>query len=218
MTNEKASNEVSPDDPCPFLRALVHQALLKGDRVSVGEISSTIIGVAKAGDGSPDLPSAAIRAIALIAHGFEPLSVANTGLHGVRPDKLRNGPLDKRGAGSRILDSHAVVNEAELSRLAGFASDKRTTDGASEPGLNAAELTTMMDQNFSRAKGHRRRIDRQLMNAEWPVLLKVLGIEGPDGRYLSVADVTRLFVERTLPERVMDRLGLASSAVGGATA
>jgi hypothetical protein len=44
------------------------------------------------------------------------------------------------------------------------------------------------------------------MNGEWPILLRVLGKQGKSGRYLSVADVRRLSVERQLPERMIGRL------------
>ena len=62
-----------------------------------------------------------------------------------------------------------------------------------------------MDANFDRAKGARRPIDRQLMNGEWPVLLRIMGKGAGDDRYLSVAEVRTLFVER-LPERIAARL------------
>ena len=61
--------DVSPNNPCPFLRALVSQGMLPDDVAGLGEISKTIAKTAKAGDGSPQLPAAAIRAIALIANG-----------------------------------------------------------------------------------------------------------------------------------------------------
>ena len=64
------------------------------------------------------------------------------------------------------------------------------------------EITTFMDANFKRAQGTRRRIDRALMNGEWPVLLRVMGKKGTGGRYLSVADVEELVVQRRLPERM----------------
>ena len=66
-TTRKA--DVSPNNPCHFLRALVSQAMLPDDVAGLGEISKTIVKTAKAGDGSPQLPAAAIRAIALIANG-----------------------------------------------------------------------------------------------------------------------------------------------------
>jgi len=202
----KADIKVSPNNPCPFLRALVQQGLLRDDVEAIGDVTSTIVKVAKTGDGSPNLPSIAIRAIALIANGLGPIAIVQTGLRGLRLDALRNGPLDKKGVGSRILDSHAVVNEAELERLKEFASDKEAADGTTEPGLDNADLTRMMDANFARAEGNRRGIDRKLMDGEWPELLKVMGKPGKKGRYLSIAEIRRLFVERTLPERMMQKL------------
>jgi len=63
-----------------------------------------------------------------------------------------------------------------------------------------------MDANFVRAAGRRRSIDRTLMIGEWPVLLKVMGKEGPGGRYLGLQDVIDLFKERSFPERMNQRL------------
>ncbi len=65
-----------------------------------------------------------------------------------------------------------------------------------------------MDANFERAKGARRRIDRKLMNGEWPVLLNIMGKGEGEERYLSVAEVRTLFVERRLPDRIAGRLML----------
>ena len=45
-----------------------------------------------------------------------------------------------------------------------------------------------------------------LMKGEWPVLLKILGKGEGEERYLSVAEVRTLFVERRLPERITARL------------
>ncbi|MEK8034055.1 hypothetical protein AACH06_24795 [Ideonella sp. DXS29W] len=195
-------NDVSPGNPCPFLRALVSQGLLPDGGASLGEVTQTIRRVAATGDGSPDLPAVAIRAIALIANGLGPFSLARNATSGVRLNELRNGPLDKKGAGSGILDSQARVVDAELKRLATFASNKTDASGRTELGLSLDELTTMMDANFERAAGRRRAVDRRLMDGEWPVLLKVLGKEGPNGRYLAVADVNTLIKERRLPARM----------------
>ena len=206
MQKARVDIKVSPNNPCPVLRALVQQELLRDDVASIGDVTSTIMRVANAGEGSPSLSSIAIRAIAFIANGLGPVAVVQSGLRGLRLDAIRNGPLDKKGAGSRILDSHAFVNEAELERVKGFASDKQAADGTAEPGLDDADLTRMMDENFARAEGNRRGIDRKLMDGEWPVLLKVMGKDGKDGRYLSFAEVRSLFVDRTLPERMMKKL------------
>ena len=75
--------DVSPNNPCPFLRALVSQGMLPDDVAGLGEISKTIVKTAKAGDGSPQLPAAAIRAIALIANGLGPLQLASNALGGL---------------------------------------------------------------------------------------------------------------------------------------
>jgi hypothetical protein len=104
---------------------------------------------------------------------------------GAQLDALRDGPLDKHGSGSRILDATAQVNEAELARLAEFGKDRQDPSGSSERGLTAQEITAYMDANFARAKGKRRWIDRQLMKGEWPVLLRIMGKGEGDERYLS---------------------------------
>ncbi len=206
MTSTPGSPQVSPNDPCPFLRALVAHGLLADDVVSVGEVTKTIVNVASAGDGQPQLPSSAIRAIALVANGLSPLQVVRNGLGGLRLSELRNGPLDKKGAGSRVLDASARIDTAELARLDDFASDKTDADGHVERGLDLAELRRMMDANFERAAERRRGVDRWLMNGEWPILLKVMGKLGKLGRYLSTTEVRDLFVERRLPERMSRRL------------
>ena len=200
------TNDVSPNNPCPFLRALVGQGMLPDDAVGIGELTATLQKVAKAGDGAPTLPAAAIRAIALMANGLSPAQMMRNGLGGVRLGSLRNGPLDKKGVGSGILDATATVVEAELSRLDEFASEKVDADGRTERGLGLTELIRMMDANFERAKGRRRKIDRRLMDGEWPILLKVMGKRGRSGKYLSVDEVRQLFRERRLPERMTARL------------
>lgn len=201
-----ANEEFSPNNPCPFLRALVAQGLLKEDVAAIGDVTKTIVRVAKTGDGAPDLPPTAIRAIALIANGLSLLQMTRNALGGVRLNALRNGPLDKKGAGSGILDAKAQLNAAELDRLDEFAGDKLDAEGRVERGLDASDLERMMDANFERAAGRRRNIDRRLMNGEWPILLRVMGKQGKGGRYLSVAEVRQLFVERKLPERMSKRL------------
>ncbi len=201
--------EVSPNNPCPFLRALVSQGLLPDDVAPLSTVSGTIVKVARAGDGAPALPAAVIRAIALVANGVGPLQLARNGLGGLRLDGLRGGPLDKKGVGSGILDAQGIVVDAELARLETFASRKLDAEGKAEAGLDLAELTRMMDANFERAAGRRRKIDRRLMDGEWPVLLKVMGKDGRDGRYLSVKELKQLFRERTLPARMLGRLAAA---------
>ncbi|MEQ1877506.1 MAG: hypothetical protein ABL958_12745, partial [Bdellovibrionia bacterium] len=64
----------------------------------------------------------------------------------------------------------------------------------------------MMDANFERSKGRRRKIDRRLMDGEWPVLLGVMGKGAGKDRYLSLAELNELFHENTLPQRVITRI------------
>jgi len=152
------------------------------------------------------LPNSAIVGIALVANGLGPMALFDAQMHGLRLNALRGGPLDKKGAGSRILDSRGTVDAKELTRLRGFATKQVHADGSSELGLGSTELRSYMDANFERAAGRRRLIDRALMIGEWPVLLKVMGKEGSTGRYLSLRDVETLFTKRRLPARMTRRL------------
>ncbi len=197
---------MSANNPCPFLRALVAMGKLADDQEPLAKVASVVAATARAGDGRPVLPRTAIFAVASVANGWGPLSLVGTQWHGLQLNSLRGGPLDKKGAGSGILNALGAVDAKELSRLQGFAKEKPNADGSSELGLGGAELRAYMDVNFERAAGRRRTIDRALMNGEWPVLLKVMGKEGRDGRYLSLQDVIDLFRKCSLPERMKKRL------------
>jgi hypothetical protein len=165
-----------------------------------------VAATARAGDGRPVLPGTAIFAIASVANGLGPLSLVDAQWHGLQLNALRGGPLDKKGVGSGILDARGVVDAKEVSRLRDFAEEKANDDGSSELGLGMPELRAYMDANFARAAGRRRTIDRTLMIGEWPVLLRVMGKEGPGGRYLGLLDVIDLFKNRRFPERMNKRL------------
>lgn len=197
---------VSANNPCPFLRALVATGKLADGREPLEKVAAVIVATASAGDGQPVLPGSAVYGIGLVANGLGPAALLDTRLHGLKLDALRGGPLDKKGVGSRLLDSHGVVDAKEVARLKKFAKDMVSSDGSSEPGLGLPELRAYMDANFERAAGRRRRIDRALMIGEWPVLLKVMGKEGSTGRYLSLRDVVELFTNRRLPERMNKRM------------
>jgi hypothetical protein len=153
---------------------------------------------------------AKIFMVAQMANGISPFSQMRSLLQGAILDQLRNGPLDKHGAGSRILDQHAVVHEDEIARLATFGSDYKASDGSVERGLSAAEIKTFMAANFQRAKDQHppsyailHCYYPLLMLGEWPVLLDIMGKgEGKD-RYLSVAEVRTLFVEQRFPDRIV---------------
>ncbi|MGB8401254.1 hypothetical protein [Bradyrhizobium sp.] len=197
---------VSPKNPCPFLRALVAEGLVGGQFVPLATLSETI----KAASGEQGLKAilagVQVYFVALIANGLSPLRLLRSFWSGAELDALRDGPLDKHGCSSRILGTTAEVSEAELERLASFGKDRQDPSGGIERGLTIEEITAYMDANFDRAAGARRPIDRKLMNGEWPVLLKIMGKGDGEGRYLSVAEVRTLFVERRLPARIVARL------------
>jgi hypothetical protein len=204
--SDTAQTAVSPNNPCPFLRALVATDVVEGHIVPLSTLSRTI-GAASGEKGLKET-SVGVKTylVALIANGFGPLRLLRSWWSGAELDALRDGPLDKHGSGSRILGVTAEVNEAELERLAGFGKDRQDPAGGLERGLTLPEITSYMDANFDRAKGARRPIDRQLMDSEWPVLLRIMGKGEGDQRYLSLAEVRTLFLERRLPDRIAARL------------
>ena len=202
--------QVSPDNPCPFLRALVAGNYVGGHIVPLPQLTATI-DRATGKTGLAALSAGAkIFMVAQMANGISPFSQMRSLLQGAILDQLRNGPLDKHGAGSRILDQHAVVHEDEIARLATFGSDYKASDGSVERGLSAAEIKTFMAASFQRAKDQHppsyailHCYYPLLMLGEWPVLLDIMGKgEGKD-RYLSVAEVRTLFVEQRFPDRIV---------------
>jgi hypothetical protein len=121
-------------------------------------------------------------------------------------DIYSNDPTPPINVGSRILNATGRIDENELARLDHFAADKVDSSGMVERGLGIDQLRTMMDANFARAVGKRRRIDRALMQGEWPILLRVMGKPSAQGRYLSLIELHTLFVERRLPPQIVQRL------------
>src|SRR5581483_8182712 len=166
---------VSPNNPCPFLRTLVAGGYVDGHVVPLPKLTGTIESATGEKGLKERLAGLEIYLVALIANGLNPLRLFKSWWSGAVLDELRNGPLDKHGAGSRILEPDGHVNEFEIKRLAEFGSDYPNPSGGTERGLNSRQITAYMDANFERAKGHRRSIDRKLMNGEWPVLLKIMG-------------------------------------------
>src|ERR1700719_2856363 len=197
---------VSPNNPCPFLRGLVAGGYVGGHSVPLPKLTGTIEAATGEKGLKERLAGLEIYFVALIANGLGPLRLLKSWWSGAVLDELRNGPLDKHGVGSRILNVDGQVDEAEIARLAEFGSDYADGSGSTERGLNSQQVPTYMNANFARAKGHRRPIDRLLMNGEWPVLLNILGKGEGDDRYLSVAEVRTLFVERKFPARIAARL------------
>jgi hypothetical protein len=198
---------VSPNNACPFLRALVAGGYISGHVEKLSTIAGTIVAASREAPGETALPERMVYLIAMIANGLRPMRLARSVQMGAQLDSLRGGPLDKRGAGSRILDAAGRIDEGELARLDEFAADRiDASSGAVERGLGIEQLRTMMDANFARAAAGRRWIDRRLMEGEWPVLLRVMGKPSSQGRYLSLSELRTLFVARCLPTRITQRL------------
>ncbi|QIG95166.1 MULTISPECIES: hypothetical protein [unclassified Bradyrhizobium] len=211
--SEAAAPQVSPNNPCPFLRALVAGNYVGGHIVPLPELTGTIgRATGKTGLAGADA-KAKIFMVAQMANGIGPFSQLRSLTHGAILDELRNGPLDKHGAGSRILDQHAVVHEDEIARLATFGKDYPNPDGGTERGLSASDIKTFMAANFQRAKDEHppsyailHGYYPLLMLGEWPVLLDIMGKGDGNDRYLSVAEVRTLFVERRFPDRIVTLL------------
>ena len=197
---------VSPNNPCPFLRALVANGYVGGHVVPLSKIAE-MVGLAsgEAGFAQTDV-RIKTRMVAVIANGLGPLRILQSATSGAVLDELRDGPLDKHGGGSRILDADARVHEDEIARFAGFGKDRPDPDGGVERGLTASEIDTFMKANLRRDGDKARWYYPFLMKGEWPVLLNILGKGVGRERYLSVAEVRTLFVERRLPERITARL------------
>jgi len=195
---------VSANNPCPFLRALVANGYVDGHIVPL----SKLCGVIEAASGKQGLEKTkagiATYLIAVIANGFG--HVPASAMSGAILDELRNGPLDKHGAGSRILGVDAQVHMDEIDRLATFGQACKDPSGGTEVGLTAKEIDTFMAANLKRAGDQARWYYPYMMKGEWPVLLDILGKGEGDARYLSVAEVRTLFVERRLPDRIAARL------------
>ncbi|MDD1527547.1 cytochrome C [Bradyrhizobium sp. WBOS7] len=191
---------VSPNNPCPFLRGLVGEGFVEGGTVPLGKLSETIANAT----GETGLKKASarlqVRGVALIANGFK--HILKSIFSGAQLDALRDGPLDKHGAGSRILGVDGKVNEDEITRLASFGRTYTDPNGGSELGLNASDIKLFMRDNLKRAGSAARWYYPLLMKFEWPILLKIIGKGTGENRYLSVADVRTLFNERQFPARI----------------
>lgn len=197
---------VSPNNPCPFLRALVANGYVGGHTVPLATLCQMIEAASGQHGVAEKVVGVKTYFVALGANGLSPLRQLKSATSGADVDELRNGPLDKHGAGSRILGVDAQVHEDEIERLATFGKDRPNPDGGVERGLNAAEIETYMAANLKRAGDAAKFYYPLLMKGEWPVLLDIFGKGEGDERYLSVAEVRTLFVERRYPARIVARL------------
>src|SRR5262249_58640086 len=109
---------VSPNNPCPFLRAVVSEGYVGGHNVPLATLARTV----QAASGKIGLQRVSVgiktRLVAVIANGLSPFRLLRSWWSGATLDELRNGPLDKHGVGSRILDAEAHVHPEEIQRPA----------------------------------------------------------------------------------------------------
>jgi len=195
---------VSSDNPCPFLRALVAGGYVGGHTVPLSELCRRI--EAASGEHGMKETVVGIKTYLVAVGANGPLHLIKSATSGAVLDELRNGPLDKHGAGSRILDVSGHVRADEIDRLASFGKDCADPSGGTERGLTAKQIDTFMAANLKRAGDAARFYYPLLMKGEWPVLFDIMGKGEGAERYLSVAEVRTLFVERRFPERIVARL------------
>src|SRR6516164_7500966 len=94
---------VSPNNPCPFLRGLVAGGYVGGHIVPLPKLTGTIAAATGEKGLKKRIAGVEIYLVALLANGLSPLRLLKSWWSGAVLDELRNGPLDKHGAGSRIL-------------------------------------------------------------------------------------------------------------------
>ena len=144
---------VAPGNPCPFLRALAEGGYIDGHEEKLGRVSRLVALAGAAPPADARKVRSATYVIGLIGNGLRPGRLLRSWRRGLTLDRLRGGPLDKAGAGSRILTVDGQIDDGELARLEQFATWHTDESGRTELGLNAAELVAMMDANFARARG-----------------------------------------------------------------
>ena len=143
---------------------------------------------------------------------WRPSHPAEASVWGAQLDGLRGGPLDKLGAGSRILGVDGHVNEDEIARLASFGGTYADPDGGTETGLNAAQITDLHERQ---SQARRQSVALVLPDADevrmaGPARRSWARVQGDD-RYLSVAEVRTLFNERQTPDTDQPRLSPSRS-------
>ena len=145
--------EVSPNNPCPFLRAVVAEGYVGGHVVPISKLCKTV----EAASGKTGLQKKVVGLktypVALVANGLDPLRLLRSWWSGAELDALRNGPLNKHGVGSRILDAHAKVHESEIERLAEFGKDCPDPCGGVERGLTASGDHDLHECEFRARQG-----------------------------------------------------------------
>ena len=85
---------VSPNNPCPFLRALVAGGYVDGHIVPLPKLAETIEAATGEKGLKAKMVGLEIYLVALIANGLSPLRLLRSWWSGAVLDALRDGPLD----------------------------------------------------------------------------------------------------------------------------
>ena len=88
---------VSPDNPCPFLRASVAEGYVSGHNVPLGTLAQTVQAASGKTGFAKMKAGIETRLVALVANGLSPFRLIRSWWSGATLDELPNGPLDKHG-------------------------------------------------------------------------------------------------------------------------
>lgn len=191
------------DVPCPLLRAL-ERARHIGEHVPLRPFADLAAAAFGARGANAVRLKATLAAIGAMANGVRSIPRNLTG--GFRPHELRQGPLDKRGGGTRILSQRGEFDAAEMERFETFGRPCPKADGSgTELGWRLRELEAYLDANQARGGGGfiERRV---LMQGELPQLLELMGLGEGDARHLLASEVKALYRDQVLPERIEQRI------------
>ena len=196
---------VSANNPCPFLRALVANGTVGGHIVPLSKLRDVIEAASGKQGAEKTKAGIATYLIALIANGFA---------HVPRQRRVRGRSLTSCATARSTSTAPDRASSAWMRRCIW------TRSTVSRPSATTAKIhpaapsvacrrrrSTPSWRQTSSVPGIRRNgPTRYMMKGEWPVLLDILGKGEGDARYLSVAEVRTLFVDRRLPDRIAARL------------
>ncbi len=99
---------VSPNNPCPFLRALVAGGHISGHIEQLSTIANTIVAAGGATAAEPQLPKSKVYLIAMIANGLGPVRIARSVRKGAQLDAAwrTTRQARRRIAGARRIWIH----------------------------------------------------------------------------------------------------------------
>jgi len=136
--------EVSPNNPCPFLRALVAEGYLGGHLDPLSTIADTIARCGGKTNGDGDLSKRPVYLIGLIANGLSPAQLWRNAHQGVQLDGLRDGPLD--GSGRDQWGGRTYHTRKRSNGLRGFEEADTERDAGRMAPEDAQAASTQFDE------------------------------------------------------------------------